>query len=51
MEIATERRGAELAYLAGSLGKDGYAVIDNGSWLFNIRLPDVSLFSTLDGRH
>ena len=31
MEIATERRESELAYLAGSLGRDGYAVIDNGS--------------------
>ena len=31
MEIATEQRESELAYLAGSLGRDGYAVIDNGS--------------------
>jgi exopolyphosphatase/pppGpp-phosphohydrolase len=31
MEIATEQREAELAYLVGSLGRDGYAVIDNGS--------------------
>jgi len=31
MEIATERRESELAYLAGALGRDGYAVIDNGS--------------------
>ncbi len=31
MEIATEQRESELAYLVGSLGKDGYAVIDNGS--------------------
>ena len=31
MEIATERRESELAYLVGSLGQDGYAVIDNGS--------------------
>ena len=31
MEIATERRESELAYLVGSLGRDGYAVIDNGS--------------------
>jgi exopolyphosphatase/pppGpp-phosphohydrolase len=31
MEVATERRESELAYLAGSLGRDGYAVIDNGS--------------------
>jgi exopolyphosphatase/pppGpp-phosphohydrolase len=31
MEVATEQRESELAYLAGSLGRDGYAVIDNGS--------------------
>ena len=31
MEIATEQRESELAYLAGSLGREGYAVIDNGS--------------------
>ena len=31
MEIATETRESELAYLVGSLGRDGYAVIDNGS--------------------
>ena len=31
MEIATETRESELAYLVGSLGQDGYAVIDNGS--------------------
>jgi exopolyphosphatase/pppGpp-phosphohydrolase len=31
MEIATEERESELAYLVGSLGQDGYAVIDNGS--------------------
>ena len=31
MEIATEQRESELAYLVGSLGQDGYAVIDNGS--------------------
>ena len=31
MEIATERRESELAYLVGSLGQDGFAVIDNGS--------------------
>jgi exopolyphosphatase/pppGpp-phosphohydrolase len=31
MEIATEKRESELAYLVGSLGLDGYAVIDNGS--------------------
>jgi exopolyphosphatase/pppGpp-phosphohydrolase len=31
MEIASERRESELAYLVGSLGEHGYAVIDNGS--------------------
>jgi hypothetical protein len=31
MEIASEKRESELAYLVGSLGQDGYAVIDNGS--------------------
>lgn len=31
MEIATEQRESELAYLVGALGQDGYAVIDNGS--------------------
>jgi exopolyphosphatase/pppGpp-phosphohydrolase len=31
MEVATEQRESELAYLAASLGRDGYAVIDNGS--------------------
>ena len=31
MEIATEKRESELAYLVGSLGQDDYAVIDNGS--------------------
>ena len=31
MEIATEQRESELAYLVGSLGRAGYAVIDNGS--------------------
>jgi exopolyphosphatase/pppGpp-phosphohydrolase len=31
MEIASEARESELAYLVGSLGRDGYAVIDNGS--------------------
>jgi exopolyphosphatase/pppGpp-phosphohydrolase len=31
MEIASERRESELAYLVGSLGQRGYAVIDNGS--------------------
>jgi exopolyphosphatase/pppGpp-phosphohydrolase len=31
MEIASEQRESELAYLVASLGRDGYAVIDNGS--------------------
>jgi exopolyphosphatase/pppGpp-phosphohydrolase len=31
MEIASEQREAELAYLVASLGRDGYAVVDNGS--------------------
>jgi exopolyphosphatase/pppGpp-phosphohydrolase len=31
MEIATERRESELAYLVGTLDRDGYAVVDNGS--------------------
>jgi hypothetical protein len=31
MEIASEERESRLAYLVGSLGRDGYAVIDNGS--------------------
>ncbi len=31
MEIADEKRESELAYLVGSLGQDGLAVIDNGS--------------------
>lgn len=31
MEIASEERESRLAYLVGSLGRDDYAVIDNGS--------------------
>ncbi len=31
MEIASEGRESELAYLVGSLGRDDHAVIDNGS--------------------
>jgi exopolyphosphatase/guanosine-5'-triphosphate,3'-diphosphate pyrophosphatase len=31
MEIASEERESQLAYLVGSLGRDGFAVIDNGS--------------------
>jgi Ppx/GppA phosphatase family len=42
MEIATETRESELAYLVGSLGRDGYAVIDNGS-------RSVELVSQVDG--
>jgi exopolyphosphatase/pppGpp-phosphohydrolase len=31
MEVASEQRESQLAYLVGSLGADEYAVIDNGS--------------------
>ena len=31
MEIASEQRESELAYLVASLGRDGFAVVDNGS--------------------
>ena len=31
MQIASAERESRLAYLVGSLGRDGYAVIDNGS--------------------
>jgi exopolyphosphatase/pppGpp-phosphohydrolase len=31
MEIATEARESELAYVVGSLGQDGFAILDNGS--------------------
>ena len=31
MEIASEERESELAYLVGSLGQPGHAVVDNGS--------------------
>ena len=31
MEIATEQRESELAYLVATLDRDGYAVVDNGS--------------------
>ena len=31
MEIASEQRESELAYMVGSLGRDDYAVIDHGS--------------------
>ena len=40
MEIATERRESELAYLVGSLGQDGYAVIDNGSRSIELVAPE-----------
>ena len=42
MEIASERRESELAYLVGSLGRDEYAVIDNGS-------RSIELVSSRDG--
>jgi hypothetical protein len=31
LEIASEAREAQLAYLVGALGKSNFAVIDNGS--------------------
>jgi len=31
MEIATEARESEMAYLVGALGRDDYAIVDNGS--------------------
>jgi hypothetical protein len=43
MEIASERRESELAYLVGSLGRDGVAVIDNGS-------RSIELVSKPDGK-
>jgi exopolyphosphatase/pppGpp-phosphohydrolase len=42
MEIASEKRESELAYLVGSLGQDDHAVIDNGS-------RSVELVSQADG--
>jgi hypothetical protein len=41
MEIATEQRESELAYLVGSLGRDGYAVIDHGSRSIELVSMDV----------
>jgi len=43
MEIATEQRESELAYLVGSLGRDGYAVIDNGSRSIELVSKDSGL--------
>jgi hypothetical protein len=43
MEIATERRESELAYLVGSLGQDGVAVIDNGSRSIELTSKDSAL--------
>jgi exopolyphosphatase/guanosine-5'-triphosphate,3'-diphosphate pyrophosphatase len=43
MEIATEKRESELAYLVGSLGRDDCAVIDNGS-------RSIELVSKVAGR-
>lgn len=50
MEIATEQRESELAYLVGSLGRDKYAVIDNGSRSIELvskegRAPRYSVFN------
>jgi len=42
MEIASEQRESELAYLVGSLGQPGHAVIDNGS-------RSIELVSMRDG--
>jgi exopolyphosphatase/pppGpp-phosphohydrolase len=42
MEIASERRESELAYLVGSLGRDAHAVVDNGS-------RSIELVSRRDG--
>jgi exopolyphosphatase/pppGpp-phosphohydrolase len=41
MEIATEKRESELAYLVASLGQDGYAVIDNGSRTIELAAKDT----------
>jgi exopolyphosphatase/pppGpp-phosphohydrolase len=43
MEIATEQRESELAYLVGSLGAPGFAVVDNGS-------RSIELVADDDGR-
>jgi exopolyphosphatase/pppGpp-phosphohydrolase len=43
MEIATESRESELAYLVGSLGRDGFAVIDNGSRSIELTAKDRAL--------
>jgi len=43
MEIATEERESKLAYLVGSLGREGVAVIDNGS-------RSIELVSQEEGR-
>jgi hypothetical protein len=41
MEIASERRESELAYLVGSLGRDGWAVVDNGSRSVELAAKDA----------
>ena len=41
MEIASEKRESQLAYLVGSLGQDGYAVIDNGSRSIELVAKDI----------
>jgi exopolyphosphatase/pppGpp-phosphohydrolase len=40
MEIASEARESELAYLVGAVGRDGYAVIDNGSRSIELAAKD-----------
>ena len=50
MEIATEKRESELAYLVGALGQDGHAVIDNGSRSTSWS-PRTAARATLRGGH
>jgi hypothetical protein len=42
MEIATAARESELAYLVGSLGETGYAVVDNGSRTIELVSSDAA---------
>ena len=42
MEVASEKRESELAYLVGSLGRDGYAVIDHGSQSIELVSKDAA---------
>jgi exopolyphosphatase/pppGpp-phosphohydrolase len=50
MEIATEARESELAYLVGSLGQDGFAILDNGSRSIELvsREADTSHYSVFN---